>query len=169
KIVVHGHVRVERVRLEDHGDVAMLRSDVVDDTLPDQDPPVRQLLEPGEHPERRALAATRRTDEHHELAVGDLQHQVVDGGGVAERLRDVLVGDARHAQASRAGFFGNAKCAETRNENAIVSVRNGTIAATMPMAFTNRSKSPSPTNPSGRRSVTSAASRRTSRNARPSS
>src|SRR3712207_7416064 len=29
-VVVHGHVRVERVVLEDHGEVAILRLDVVD-------------------------------------------------------------------------------------------------------------------------------------------
>ena len=36
-------------------------------------------LEPGEHPQRRRLAAPRRPDEHEELAVGDLQVEVVDG------------------------------------------------------------------------------------------
>jgi hypothetical protein len=31
------------------------------------------LLEPGEHPQQRRLAAARRADQHHELAVGDVE------------------------------------------------------------------------------------------------
>ena len=44
--------------------------------------PVVDRLQPGEHPQRRRLAAPRRPDEHQELAVVDLQVEVVDGGVV---------------------------------------------------------------------------------------
>ena len=84
EVVVHGHVRIERVGLEHHRDVPVLRCDVVDDAVADQDPPVRHSLETGEHAQCSALAAAGRTDEDHELAVTDLEHEVVDGRGVAE-------------------------------------------------------------------------------------
>ena len=84
-------MRVERVALEDHGDVTPLRRQVVDDALADPDDAVADVLEPGDHAERRRLAAPGRADEHHELAVGDVEIEPVDGScAVAELLRDVL-------------------------------------------------------------------------------
>ena len=75
------HVRVERVVLEHHGDVAVLRRHVVDDVAADRDLAAGDLLEPGDHAQRRALAAARRADQHDELLVGDVE---VDA---AHRLR----------------------------------------------------------------------------------
>ena len=72
-VVVHGEVRIERVALEDHRDVAIARGDVVDDTVADPKRALADVLEPGDHPERRRLAATGRPDQDHELPVSDLQ------------------------------------------------------------------------------------------------
>ena len=47
------------------------RGDVVDDALADPDRARRDRLEPGDHPQHRRLAAARRPDDDHELAVGD--------------------------------------------------------------------------------------------------
>ena len=44
---------------------------VVDDRSPMRDRPVRDLFEPGDHAQRRRLAAARGADEHEELAVLD--------------------------------------------------------------------------------------------------
>ena len=44
------------------------------------------VLEPGEHPKRRRLAAARGPDEHQELAVGDLQVQGIYRGPFASRI-----------------------------------------------------------------------------------
>ena len=116
EVVVHRHVRVERVRLEDHRDVASAGREVVDDALADEDPPVRQLLQAGEHPQRGRLAATGWADEDEELAVGDLHREVVHGGGSVEALRDVLVGHAGHVSCtSSTAEGGSAKCAAARN------------------------------------------------------
>ena len=52
--------------------------DVVDQLAVDQDLAVGDLLEPGDHPQQGRLAATRRADEDHELAVLDLQVDAVD-------------------------------------------------------------------------------------------
>ena len=93
EVVVHGHVRVERVRLEHHRHVARGRREVVDDAVADHDRARRQVLEPGEHAQRGALAAARRADEDEELAVRDLEREVVDGDGLVEALRHVVEDD----------------------------------------------------------------------------
>ena len=51
----HGEVWVQRVVLEDHRDVAILRRDVGDVTVADEDRSGVGLLEPGEHAQRRRL------------------------------------------------------------------------------------------------------------------
>ena len=84
-VLAHGHVRVERVVLEDHGDVAVAGRQVVDDLVVDAQLTVGDLLEPGEHPQRGRLAAPGGPDEHHELTVRDVEVESVDG------LRSVLV------------------------------------------------------------------------------
>ena len=52
--------------------------------------PLGDVLEAGEHAQRRRLAAAGRADEHEELAVGDVDVQIVDRSRVVEALRDVL-------------------------------------------------------------------------------
>ena len=71
-------MRVQGVVLEDHRDVALARVKVVDDAAADLDPTVRHVLEPGDHPQHGRLAAAGRTDEHDELAVGDLEVEPVN-------------------------------------------------------------------------------------------
>ena len=114
EVVVHRHVWIEGVRLEDHGHVPSARRDVVDDAVADEDPAARDLLESGEHPQRGRLAAARRADEDEELAVGDVDAEVVDGGGLVEPLGDVLERDRRH-QTSLASA-GSTKCATATKE-----------------------------------------------------
>ena len=77
-VVVHAHVRIERVVLEDHRDVALGGLDVVDHPPADRDLAAADLLQPGDHPQQRALAAARGPDDHDELAVGDLGVDAVD-------------------------------------------------------------------------------------------
>ena len=76
--VAHRHVRVERVVLEHHRDVAVLGRHVVDDAPADLDLAAGDRLEPGDHAQQRRLAAARRTDQHAELAVGDLDVDAAD-------------------------------------------------------------------------------------------
>ena len=85
-VVAHRHVRVERVALKDHRDVALARRQFGDVDAADPDRARRHLLEPGDHPQGRALAAPRGTDEDHELALRDLQRQVVDRDHAAGEL-----------------------------------------------------------------------------------
>jgi hypothetical protein len=72
-------MRIERVVLEHHGDVALGRVEVVDDALADGDRPLGDRLEPGDHAQKRGLAAAGRADEHEEFAVVDVDRHRVDG------------------------------------------------------------------------------------------
>ncbi len=58
---------------------------------------VGRILEPGDHPQRGRLAAARRAEQHEELAVGDLERQVVDRDDVAEALGHMVEHDPGHA------------------------------------------------------------------------
>ena len=73
EVVEDGHVRVEGVVLEDHRHVALARVERVDEPLADADLALADLLEAGGHPQRRRLAASGGPDDHHQLAVGDLE------------------------------------------------------------------------------------------------
>src|SRR4029453_4479831 len=61
--------------------------------------PARGVLEPSDHPQRRGLPAPRGTQHAEELALGDVEREVVDRHGVAEGLRDPFEAnvDIRHA------------------------------------------------------------------------
>jgi hypothetical protein len=102
-VVGHREMRVERIGLEHHGDVAVLRCDVGDVLLADVDGARAHRLEAGQHPQRGRLAASRGTDEDHELAVLDGQVERVDrralgaGIGVARLVEPHLC----HVRSSR--------------------------------------------------------------------
>ena len=85
-VVGDGHVRVQRVVLEHHRDVAVLGRDVGDVAVTDEDLAAVDLLEPREHPQGRGLAASRGPDENHELAVADLEVDAGDRGLVVARV-----------------------------------------------------------------------------------
>src|SRR5712691_4416409 len=99
-VVVDAHVRIERVVLEDHRDVAILRRNVVHDTLADANIAGRLLLKAGEHPKRRRLNAAGRSHQDEELGIAYGQVEVVDRDEIPEALGDVVVGDSRHLSAS---------------------------------------------------------------------
>jgi hypothetical protein len=85
-VLVHGHVRIQRVVLEDHGDVSVHRRHVVDHAIPDPDRALGHLLEAGDHQQDRGLAASGGADEDHQAAVGHLEIQRRD------RPRSIRVG-----------------------------------------------------------------------------
>ena len=58
--------------------------------------PEDDVLEPGDQSQQRRLAAAGRSDEHGELAVVDLEADVVDDLDLAEILADLLEFDAAH-------------------------------------------------------------------------
>jgi hypothetical protein len=90
-------VRIERVVLEHHRDVAVLRGEIVDQALTDVDLARGDLLEPRDHPEGGGLAAAGRSDQDHELLVLDLEIHVADRDHLVELLRQILEDDLCHA------------------------------------------------------------------------
>ena len=77
EVVAGLQVRVEGVELEHHGDVALGRRQVVDQRAADADVARRLPLESGHGPQRRGLAAARRTEHDEQLAVADGQVHVL--------------------------------------------------------------------------------------------
>jgi len=88
QVLPHRHVRIERVALEHHRDVAVLGRHVVDHPAADRDGAAGDLLQAGDHAQRRRLAAAGGADQHHELLVVDLQVQVLDDGHRTVALLD---------------------------------------------------------------------------------
>ena len=96
-VLEDGHVRVERVVLEDHRDVAPLRREVVDDRVADANLAFGDLLEARDHPQGSRLPAPRGADEDDELAVLDLEIELIDGtGAVGVDLARAVKDDPRH-------------------------------------------------------------------------
>src|SRR5215472_1609194 len=95
-VVAHAHMRVERVVLEHHGDVAVHRRQFVDHVAVDGDVARTDRFESGDHPEGRGLAATGRPDEDHELLVANLQIDVLDGVHAVVELVDPPEDDLSH-------------------------------------------------------------------------
>ena len=79
------HVRVERVVLEHHRDVPLLGRQVGDVAVTDADLAAGHLLQAGEHPQAGGLAAAGGADEDEELAVLDLEVEVVHRGSSRPR------------------------------------------------------------------------------------
>ena len=80
QVVVRAHVRVERVLLENEGDVSVLRLDTDHALVVDADVARVRLLQPGDHAQRGRLAAAGGAEQHQELSVAHLEGEVVDGG-----------------------------------------------------------------------------------------
>jgi hypothetical protein len=100
-------VGVERVVLEDHRDVAVLRRDIGDVAVADEDAAGVDLFEAGQHAQRRGLATAGGADEDQELAVGDLEVELVHGGARAPGVQAgcVVKGDGRHVLFSFTGRY----------------------------------------------------------------
>src|SRR6185369_16202385 len=88
------HVRIERVTLKHHRQVAMLRGYIVNTFAVDQNIARGDRLETGKHSQSRSLAATGWTKQHDEFAVVDLQRQIVDDARAAKCLTYILEFDS---------------------------------------------------------------------------
>jgi hypothetical protein len=101
-VVGHAHVRVERVGLEHHGDVAVLGGEGVDHPVADAHGAAADVLQPGDHAQGGALAAARRPYQDEELAVGNVEVQVLDRmEAVVVLLVDLVEDDLGHVSSFR--------------------------------------------------------------------
>jgi hypothetical protein len=71
-------MRKERIALEHHGDRALRRRQYGHVAAGDRDAARVRLLEPGDEPQRRRLAAARRAEEHVERSGVERERDVVD-------------------------------------------------------------------------------------------
>ena len=71
-------MRVERVALEHHRDVAIFGRHVVHHAVANRNRTGTDLFQAGDHAQGGGLTAARRADQHHELFVGDVQVEAVD-------------------------------------------------------------------------------------------
>ena len=92
EVLVHRHMRVERIGLEHHGDAALGRRHLVHALAVDHQVAAGDRLEPGDHAQQGGLAAARRADEHGELARLDGEVDAVDDLDLAVALDDVAGG-----------------------------------------------------------------------------
>ena len=137
-VLAHRHVRVERVVLEHHRDVAILRRQVVHHAPADDDLAAGNLLEAGDHPQQRGLPAPGGADQNDELAIVDVEGRRVQDLRGAERLVDATNLDGCHEamaayQAHRLPVAGSARtlriyCQGTRRQlTAINNLAVGSI------------------------------------------
>ena len=89
-VLEHVEVWEQCVGLEDRVDVATVRREVGHVAPTEVDRPEGRILEAADHAERGRLPATRRPQEAEELALRDVEGQVVDGGDIPEELGDAL-------------------------------------------------------------------------------
>jgi hypothetical protein len=89
-VVENGHGGIERVALEDHGDVPVLGVDIVDHMGTDVEITGRNFFQAGNHPQGGGLTAARWTYQHQKLLVSDLEVKVFDREHIAILLGDVF-------------------------------------------------------------------------------
>ena len=114
-----GHVRVERVVLKHHREVAVLGPHVGDVVVADEDAAGGDRLEARDHPQERRLAAAGRADEHHELAVARSRADVVEGLRLVRiDLRRAVEPDPRHVSLRGSGTAANGARSRERSGRA---------------------------------------------------
>src|SRR5262249_31361576 len=91
------HLRIERVGLEDHADVAILRLFPRDVPAVDEDLSIGHIDQACDAVEQCRLAAAGRTEQHQELAIHDVEVEMLEDGDAAEGQRKMAgrgAGDA---------------------------------------------------------------------------
>ena len=97
-VLAHAHVRVERIVLEHHRHVALMRLQPGHVTPAEHDAPARRPLQPGDASQRRALAAAGRAEQGEELAMRDMEVQRMHRRHRPIRLAHPFQRHACHAQ-----------------------------------------------------------------------
>ena len=98
EILAHRHMREDRVVLEDEADAAPAHRHAGHVAAAEQDAPAGRLLHAGDHVHGRRLAAARRPEQRHELAVLDGEVHGLQRGEVAEFLDQALQADGAHVR-----------------------------------------------------------------------
>ena len=94
----HALVRVQRIALEHHCHIALLGFDAIHQRVGDVHIATGGAFEASDDAQQRALAAPRWAEQHHELAVGDFEGNIVDGSDSVEDLGDRIETHGCHAR-----------------------------------------------------------------------
>ena len=106
EVLADGHMGVEGIALEDDGDVAVPRRQLIDPLTADPDLAAADALEPGDHAQGRRFAAARGPQQDHEFAVANLEGGIGHGGGAgAVELRYLPQLDRGHASPRSAAAY----------------------------------------------------------------
>src|SRR6056297_47879 len=89
-ILRHAHMRVERVVLEDHGNVAIHRLKIVGTLPADAQLALGDRLQPGHHAQEGGLAAARGADDDDEFAILNVDAHALDHLGGAKAFLDIV-------------------------------------------------------------------------------
>lgn len=89
-------MRVERVRLEDHGDIPILRLEIVDQLPVDGERTGGDLFKTRDHAQQRGLSAAGWADENDEFAIGNGKIDAVQDGMVTVGFGDAIKLDGSH-------------------------------------------------------------------------
>ena len=96
-VLKYGHMRIKSVVLENHRDLSILRSYVVNELVADKEFTLGDLLKTCNHSKSSGLTATGRTYEYEKLLVLDFKIEVRNSGNAAGVLLiDVLKGYTCH-------------------------------------------------------------------------
>ena len=95
-IVEHAHVRIKRVGLENHRDLAVGRGDTCDHTAINGNIALGNLLKSGDHPHQSGFAAARRADENDKFAFFRLKTDAIDNRNIAVAFYDAVQFEKGH-------------------------------------------------------------------------
>ena len=95
-VLAHGHMRIQGVGLENHGQPALGRRQRGRVLPVNHDPAAAHVFQTGDQPQQGGFAAARRPDEDHELSVFDRQIQRRDDFRFAEGFADFFEYNASH-------------------------------------------------------------------------
>jgi hypothetical protein len=90
QVLLHRHLRIERIGLEHHADAAVLGLFPGDVLALDEDLAFGDVEQAGNAVEQGRLAAAGRPEQHDELAIGDIEIERLQHGHRAEIQRQVL-------------------------------------------------------------------------------
>ena len=95
-VLIDGHMRIKRVVLEHHRDIAILGRHLIHHPVADRDLTTRDILKPRQHAQQGGFAAAGRPDQHNELPVFDIHAHAMQNLRGTEGLSDVANFYCRH-------------------------------------------------------------------------
>ena len=99
-VIVNGHMGIESITLENHCNIAVFRSYIVDDLVANQNFTIRDFFEACQTAQGGGFAAAGRTDQHQKLFVLDCKIEILHGDNVAKTFPNMIISYACHKKYS---------------------------------------------------------------------